>query len=50
LIQAQLPLALGEKGTARESLANAKELIDKIGRHQWDIEEKEMEEQLGGKA
>jgi len=47
LIDAQFHLTSGEKDKARESLGKAKELIDKMGMHRWDIEMKEIEEQLG---
>lgn len=46
LIHAQLFLVSGEKDTARESLAKAKELINRMGMHRWDIEVKEIEGQL----
>jgi hypothetical protein len=46
LIEAQLALTSGEKNTARESLAKAKELINKMGMHRWDFVVKEIEGRL----
>ncbi len=36
----------GRKNKARESLTKAKELIDKMGMHQWDFEARELAEKL----
>jgi hypothetical protein len=46
MIEAQLHLSSREKDKARERLAKAKELIDQMGMHRWDIKVKEIEEQL----
>ncbi|HLB69799.1 MAG TPA: hypothetical protein VJJ51_02020 [Candidatus Methanoperedens sp.] len=43
---ARLYLAMGEKEKARESLAKAKEMIQKMGYHRRDREVKELEEAI----
>lgn len=44
---ARLHPAMGEKDKARESLAKAKELIDKRKMPRWDFEVREMAAQIG---
>ena len=45
---ARLHLATGETKKARESLAKAKEMIDRMGYHRRDKDVKELEDRLRG--